>query len=896
MRGVGQVVSSALPLLGYLYLCRVAVLCALVMVLFPWLSWLGPLRSLTVGAYEVTGWLQSALASMVFMVAGGGVIVAAEIHALRSGRRYASTHAVAKKALGWWRWLAFGTFCNIVWMIVASSVNENGVFVWTTNAGELASIASHCSATAPSSTLELVLGAMAGMLVCVILGGGAWTQIAPLRPVFDRIGRRWPRFSDWLTQRGIIGQDMKLAPLAALISHFKGGRSSWRGILKPQVKGKTPMLEQGQARMIIYTAILGILYIASLIYGDRLEKWLPPVSPVFFLIGVLCLALSYLTYLLDRHRVPLLLVCVGYCTFMTLWRESDHYYAVVPLPSPASEVGAPAPAASVPAEMSREYLAEGEKLGLPAKLIGRRPPPTAGGAPQREDLVVVVAMAGGGIQAAAWPLVAMKKIEELNIGGSTDKVPFHRRVRLVSGVSGGSVGAMYYASAFQGTAADKTPPLLDGAICAAMSSSLSTITMASLRDDFMKAVAAPLGAWGALGPSVLRDRGLALEQSFRSSAKTHGLTALEGATLSSWKEDALNGVRPALIFNGTVVETGERIAFSTVPQESGKVPGAVEFTQRYHADISMATAARLSATFPFVSPAARPLVTKSHLTNDGPLPEGFVVPGPDHWSVFPEGGSYHHVVDGGYFEVSAVVGALSWLEEACDQLARVSRFTAKDDPTVNASTSFALPRNILIVQMSGFPAVPRRNPVDEGAVSSGTVFDVVSPVVAAIGIRDSVQSSFSTHMVRLFAKRWAEESRRTGRNSMKVHHVLVQPEVNEDEWDKPVWKNLGFVPSAPPLSWHLRRCEQEAVRNQVAKSEPMDKKTIAQLKQDTKNWVFDEQQLVPLSAAGRKFVEGYSDQGANDLIRMEQQKVQAEPLSDLENIVKESTTAPSSQP
>ena len=71
----------------------------------------------------------------------------------------------------------------------------------------------------------------------------------------------------------------------------------------------------------------------------------------------------------------------------------------------------------------------------------------------------------------------------------------------------------------------------------------------------------------------------------------------EVPTLSAWQRDAAEGWRPAVAFGVTVIETGEHALFATYRTGMREVAGA--------RDVSMVTAARLSASFPFVSPPAR---------------------------------------------------------------------------------------------------------------------------------------------------------------------------------------------------------------------------------------------------------------------------------------------------
>jgi predicted acylesterase/phospholipase RssA len=102
---------------------------------------------------------------------------------------------------------------------------------------------------------------------------------------------------------------------------------------------------------------------------------------------------------------------------------------------------------------------------------------------------------------------------------------------------------------------------------------------------------------------------------------------------------------PAVAFNATEVETGRRVVFSTakIADKDGVPPACrpIDFlTQNPDKDIDVATAVRLSASFPYVSPAAIP---------EKPLSEGL-------W----------HVVDGGYVDNEGIVTAIGWVEELID--------------------------------------------------------------------------------------------------------------------------------------------------------------------------------------------------------------------------------------
>jgi len=126
------------------------------------------------------------------------------------------------------------------------------------------------------------------------------------------------------------------------------------------------------------------------------------------------------------------------------------------------------------------------------------------------------------------------------------------------------------------------------------------------------------------------DRGWAMERAWR------GRISNPEATLSGWRLDTAAGWRPAAAFATTLVETGQHAVLASY--EAGEPLATAGF------DVPMVTAARLSATFPYISPASRPDVDDS----DPPRP---------------------HVIDGGLTDNSGWRAARAWLEAVQPDLA-----------------------------------------------------------------------------------------------------------------------------------------------------------------------------------------------------------------------------------
>ncbi len=205
--------------------------------------------------------------------------------------------------------------------------------------------------------------------------------------------------------------------------------------------------------------------------------------------------------------------------------------------------------------------------------------------------LVVVATSGGGIRAAVWSVVVLQGMEGW-VGG------FHEHLRIVTGASGGMVGAAHYVSALP----PKEPrSVTDKQLLDAVSSdSLSPVARALL--------------------SVFDDRGRALESAWEES------NARLKVPFSSLSAGENAGWRPSLVFTPTIVEDGRRLVISNL-ELSGLLAQAALQVERSlcrpdsacftsvsgvqlfagegdaYQHLKLSTAARMSATFPWVTSA-----------------------------------------------------------------------------------------------------------------------------------------------------------------------------------------------------------------------------------------------------------------------------------------------------
>ena len=220
-------------------------------------------------------------------------------------------------------------------------------------------------------------------------------------------------------------------------------------------------------------------------------------------------------------------------------------------------------------------------------------------------------------------------------------------------------------------------------------SSLSEAIQGLAYTDFIRAV------MPFLLTDVYRDRAEGLERAWIRNAKELSLSyseMLQKATLRGWQKDVARGELPAMIFNATIIETGERLAFSTTApsaclwQEGLTTCAAFrDFSSIYEgADIAITTAVRLSSAFPFISPPARPLPAAS--LRDGKPLAGGQRKGDRGENDFMN----MHLADGGYYDNSGVAALVQWLHNGLSDL-------ADRNPT-------KLPKHILVIRINAFPA------------------------------------------------------------------------------------------------------------------------------------------------------------------------------------------------
>jgi hypothetical protein len=477
-----------------------------------------------------------------------------------------------------------------------------------------------------------------------------------------------------------------------------------------------------------FALYLGIGYFKGRI-DDKPAK-VPALAFFLLFLIVACWFLAALSFFCDRYRVPLLASLAMLSLVTTYAPESDHFYRV-------------------------EHISGLPALLRPSTLVKDR----AGPKPNRKRLILV-ATAGGGIQAAAWTAKVLHGLEEAcaQRAKPEEKCDLRDSILVISAVSGGSLGAMAYARSF---APNLSQVSQDSVVANAEGSAIDEV------------------AWGWTVPDVFRtilpwfrsqyiDRGWALEQKWRAIHQLHYdkteaalLTAgrTKDVLLSDWAPNA--GIpMPALLLNATVVESGEPVVFSTTdfPKENDR-RGLINFynlfsDRKNSYDIRVNTAARLSSSFPYVSPAAR-----SNIKNP-PVPD-------------------YHIVDGGYYDNYGIVALLAWLESAIEEAGN-SQEEVKNDLT-----------DVLVLGIRPFPAADDRKP----QTTHGWGFQTIAPIDGLLDVRDTGQMKRDDNALALFT----EYYRTRGIKIWRADFVYPS------KFDPSIFRNREDYQGCleAPLSWKL---------------------------------------------------------------------------------------------
>ena len=465
-----------------------------------------------------------------------------------------------------------------------------------------------------------------------------------------------------------------------------------------------------------------VTYLVIGLYKSKITADAPRVPALAFVLLffiVACWALSLLTFFFDRYRFPLLWTLTLLALFTAFVPQSDHFFRVERLQSAFPQPPTP-----------DEYLKT--RLSGPRKRL------------------IFVASPGGGIQAAAWTAQVLQ-------GLNSENAAFRNSVAVISSVSGGSLGSMIYAASFAGNV--NPAQVAENA----RRSAIDEVAWGWTVPDF----------WRAVLPWFVNrtiDRGWALERKWSAVNNLNDSGNASGTFFSEWANAARSGKMPALIMNSMIMESGAPAVFSntrfpSTPSDSARIRNFYDLYPRIRGryDIRVNTAARLSASFPYVAPAARPNL-------EAPFGPGY------------------HFVDGGYYDNFGVNSLLAWLGEALDN-SDVFHDLSAPQKQPNTGTAAAPPSSDILVLLIK-PFNPTKTPGPERA---GWGLQLIAPPTAFYNMRDFAQAATATNQAAFFAKYY---------ETRNVH----------------VWStHFDYDGTGPcldaPLSWKLDAVQQACIVN-----------------------------------------------------------------------------------
>lgn len=503
------------------------------------------------------------------------------------------------------------------------------------------------------------------------------------------------------------------------------------GYINPQ----TGELTAGHLTAIAYLIIgVAIYTIVGLRYSPKSNSSraeAPALLYLLLIISTVTIIYGGATFYFDCFRIPVLSLSILFSVFSYFMFDANHVFQLKKI-----EVDT--------GNNKRNDSDSGDFKQVLEKRLEHQ---------EGERTLVIVCASGGGIQAAGWTVQVLKGLQQ-ELG-----ICFTKAIGLISAVSGGSIGTMYYLDRFN---QDGFLDEKENTSATTTNTSLDAATKDSL--DAVGWGLAYLDIWRFMGlPFVVRqkfDRGTAIETDWQGEMKE----PQKKKTLATWRKQIFDGEIPIPVFNATLVENGWR--FLITPVTFGKVPEKkyVDFNTLYGTyDMDVVTAARLSATFPYVTPICR---SSENIK-----------------------GANYHVADGGYFDNSGFVTAAEWLDGQLNEW-------LKPESNLNI-------KRVLVLQINAFPKSPSTEKVQE---NGGWFMATLGPLLAMFKVRDSVLASRNAREADLLAKKWE--------NQVEIQYFpIFFPSESEIPSECAVSEFYRDGRYRPPLSWRLTDREKQAIKD-----------------------------------------------------------------------------------
>lgn len=595
-------------------------------------------------------------------------------------------------------------------------------------------------------------------------------------------------------------------------SWLTGGDISSQGLFGTQLLGYSPVpgyvgsncvVHRGHLDMTLVLIFAGCFYVLEFVR----DSWSGNVGTrstgtyLLVCIGLAGVILAGTAFWFDRYGWSPLLLASILAGALYWWFRTDHYFRV----DTDAEQGK---------ALRRSRVDDQPLPDIAAAICGRTFPDGRDG----KRPLFVVAAAGGGIQASAWTARVLTGLGNYPL--------FKKSLGLISAVSGASVGSAYFLlGAYRGEEGDRA---VSGSTHAESVRTTDLAIEARINKKARQSLLEPV-AWGAAFTDIPRlftgcfpwnpliDRGWALEQALESRFGFGKPT--EGGGPPLMLRDLCQRVHPVPIpvpgpapessplppmpiplFNATCVETGQRIIMAPVRFSDERRPfnrqRPIHFLTDYShgsvtANPTLATAVRLSATFCYASPVARPTRPEAKTWAEqfagdedcqaapaSPSSSGQFTASNKAAEIKAKKELYKlHLCDGGYADNTGVVSAM----DACRSI--IAGFEAGADRPFD---------QIVLVRIDPFP----KPQTSVAGTNEGFLQAVFGPVFSLLSARSATQLERADREI----ERCAEFARDRG---IPLYSTLIR---FGDRCPN------GTI-AKPPLSWALSARQEESIED-----------------------------------------------------------------------------------
>ncbi|KAF0239941.1 MAG: hypothetical protein FD183_1265, partial [Chitinophagaceae bacterium] len=216
----------------------------------------------------------------------------------------------------------------------------------------------------------------------------------------------------------------------------------------------------------------------------------------------------------------------------------------------------------------------------------------------------IINTSGGGTRSANFTMNTLQQIDRL-MGGT-----LMQQTVLINGASGGMLGAAYYRELYYEKINGAKINLQDQQYVEAISKDLlSPIFSSFLTRDLV----GPIQKFNSGGFEYKKDRGYAFEQKLNEN--TNGVL---NKTIASYSNAEAKAIIPSIFFNSVITRDGRKMIIASrpvrflmkPPTDTGNIssfdPDAIDFNSFFQkqnsTQISILSALRMNATFPYVLP------------------------------------------------------------------------------------------------------------------------------------------------------------------------------------------------------------------------------------------------------------------------------------------------------